>query len=102
MCKVNEQASDLLGGLFKKKSKNSIKPEQLEPGFFVNFDASMFTARTPVNTTVEQLELGDEIGKFLQSKQQLTLQDIKLQLAPMQAVSKKTQALMAKILKAMT
>ncbi|KAA6367162.1 MAG: hypothetical protein EZS28_037310, partial [Streblomastix strix] len=83
-------------------SKNSIKPEPSEPGLFVNFDPPKFTVRTPVTTTVEQLELGDKIGKFLQSEQQQTLQDIERQLIPMQAVSERTQALMAKVLQAMT
>ncbi|KAA6400874.1 MAG: hypothetical protein EZS28_003595, partial [Streblomastix strix] len=77
-------------------SKNSIKPEPSEPGLLVNFDQPTFTARTPVTTTVEQQELGDEIGKFLQSEQQPTLHNIERHLTPRQAVSERIQALMTK------
>ncbi|KAA6344518.1 MAG: hypothetical protein EZS28_052235, partial [Streblomastix strix] len=83
-------------------SKNSVKPEPPEPGLFANFDPSKFTSRIPVMTIVEQPELGDVIGRFLQSEQQPTLQDIERQLTPRQAVSETTQALMAKVLEAMT
>ncbi|KAA6382907.1 MAG: hypothetical protein EZS28_021568 [Streblomastix strix] len=83
-------------------SKNSVKPEPSEPGLFVNFDPPKFTTWTPITTTVEQPELGDEIGKFLQSEQHPTLQDIERQYTPRQAVSERTQALMAKVLEAMT
>ncbi|KAA6399545.1 MAG: hypothetical protein EZS28_004934 [Streblomastix strix] len=82
--------------------KNSEKPEPPEPGLFVNFDPPKFTARTPVTTTVEQQELGDEVGKFLYSKQQPTLQDIERQLTPWQAVCQRTQALMTKVVQAIT
>ncbi|KAA6363639.1 MAG: hypothetical protein EZS28_040833, partial [Streblomastix strix] len=57
-------------------SKNSIKPEPSEPGLFVNFDPPKFTSKTPVATAIEQPEMGDEIGKFLQEELQPTLQDI--------------------------
>ncbi|KAA6356425.1 MAG: hypothetical protein EZS28_048048, partial [Streblomastix strix] len=83
-------------------SKNSIKPEPTEPRLFVNFDSSMFTTKTPVVTAVEQPEMGDEIGKFLQAELQPTLQDIERQLTPRQTDSEKTQTLMAKVLEAMT
>ncbi|KAA6401802.1 MAG: hypothetical protein EZS28_002676 [Streblomastix strix] len=83
-------------------SKNSIKPEPSEPGLFVNFDAPKFTTKTPVGTAVEQPEIGDEIGKFLQAELQPTLQDIERQLTPRQAVSERTQMVMAKVLEAMT
>ncbi|KAA6402915.1 MAG: hypothetical protein EZS28_001556 [Streblomastix strix] len=99
---VREQKSDLWGGHFSKISKNSIKPEPSELGLVVNFDPPMFTAKTPVATAVEQPEMGDEIGKFLQAELQPTLQDIERQLTPRQAVSERTQALMAKILEATT
>ncbi|KAA6370075.1 MAG: hypothetical protein EZS28_034400, partial [Streblomastix strix] len=83
-------------------SKNSIKPEPSEPGLFVNFDAPKFTTKTPVATVIEQPEMGDEIGKFLQVELHPTLQDIERQLSPRQAVSERTQTLMAKVLEAMT
>ncbi|KAA6383878.1 MAG: hypothetical protein EZS28_020595, partial [Streblomastix strix] len=83
-------------------SKNSIKPEPTELGLFVNFDTPKFTTKTPVATAVEQLEKGDEIGKFLQSELQPTLQDIERQLTPGQAVSGRTQTPMANVLEAMT
>ncbi|KAA6383114.1 MAG: hypothetical protein EZS28_021355, partial [Streblomastix strix] len=83
-------------------SKNSIKPEPSEQGLFVNFDTPKLTTKTPVATAVEQTEMGDEIGKFLQVSLQPTLQDIKRQLTLKQAVSEKTQTLMAKVLVAMT
>ncbi|KAA6359834.1 MAG: hypothetical protein EZS28_044640, partial [Streblomastix strix] len=83
-------------------SKNSIKPEPSEPGLFVNFDTSKFTTKTPAATAVEQPEMGDEIGKFLQAELQPTLQDIERQLTPRQAVSERSQMLMAKGFEAMT
>ncbi|KAA6356877.1 MAG: hypothetical protein EZS28_047595, partial [Streblomastix strix] len=83
-------------------SKNSIKPEPSGPGLFVNFDPPKFTAKTSVATAIEQPEMGDEIGKFLQAELQPTLQDIERQLTPRQAVSERTQTLMAKVLEAMT
>ncbi|KAA6389246.1 MAG: hypothetical protein EZS28_015227 [Streblomastix strix] len=83
-------------------SKNSIKPEPSEPGLFVNFDSPKFTTKTPVATAIEKPEMGDEIGKFLQSELQPTLQDIERQLTPRQAVSERTQMLMAKVSEAMT
>ncbi|KAA6377975.1 MAG: hypothetical protein EZS28_026500 [Streblomastix strix] len=46
--------------------------------------------------------MGDEIGKFLQAELQPTLQDIERQLTPRQAVSERTQTLMARVLEAMT
>ncbi|KAA6361938.1 MAG: hypothetical protein EZS28_042534, partial [Streblomastix strix] len=36
------------------------------PGRAMNFDAPKFTTKTPVATAIEQLKMGDEIGKFLQ------------------------------------
>ncbi|KAA6363699.1 MAG: hypothetical protein EZS28_040774, partial [Streblomastix strix] len=83
-------------------SKNSIKPEPSEPGLFVNFDTPKFTTKTPVATAVEQPEMRDQIENFLMSEQQPTLQDIERQLTPSQTVSERTQALMAKVLEAMT
>ncbi|KAA6369964.1 MAG: hypothetical protein EZS28_034509 [Streblomastix strix] len=83
-------------------SKNSIKPEPSEPGLFVNFDTPKFTTKIPVATAVEQPEMVDEIGKFLQAELQPTLQDIERQLTPRQAVSERTQMVMAKVLEAMT
>ncbi|KAA6392002.1 MAG: hypothetical protein EZS28_012471 [Streblomastix strix] len=81
-------------------SKNSLKSELSEQGLFVNFDTPTFITRTPVKTTVEQPELGDEIGKFLQSVQQPTLQHIERQLTPRNTVSERTQALQEKVLQA--
>ncbi|KAA6394468.1 MAG: hypothetical protein EZS28_010005 [Streblomastix strix] len=83
-------------------SKNSIKPEPSEPGLFVNFDTPQFATKTPVATAVEQPEMGDEIGKFLQAELQLTLQDIERQLTPRKEVNERTQTLKAKVLEAMT
>ncbi|KAA6364297.1 MAG: hypothetical protein EZS28_040177 [Streblomastix strix] len=83
-------------------SKNSIKPELSERGLFVNFDTPKFTTKTSVATAVKQPEMGYEIGKFLQSELQPTLQDIERQPTPRQAVSERTQTLMAKVLEAMT
>ncbi|KAA6368162.1 MAG: hypothetical protein EZS28_036312 [Streblomastix strix] len=83
-------------------SKNSIKPEHSEPGLFVNFDTPTFTTKTPVATAVGQPEMGDEIGRFLIAELQPTLQDIERKLTPRQAVSERTQTLMAKVLEAMT
>ncbi|KAA6377271.1 MAG: hypothetical protein EZS28_027201 [Streblomastix strix] len=83
-------------------SKNSIKPELSESGLFVNFDTPKFTTKTPVATAVEQPEMGDEIGKFLQAELQPTLQDIERQLTPKLAISERTQMLLAKVLEAMT
>ncbi|KAA6381720.1 MAG: hypothetical protein EZS28_022752, partial [Streblomastix strix] len=91
-----------MGGHFQKMSMNSIKPEPSEPGLFVNFDPPKFTTKTPVATINMQPEMGDKIGKFLQSELQPTLQDIQRQLTPRQAVSERTQELMANFLKAMT
>ncbi|KAA6356765.1 MAG: hypothetical protein EZS28_047707, partial [Streblomastix strix] len=76
-------------------SKNSVKLEPSEPGLFVYIDPPKFTAMTPVTTSVEQPAMGDEIGKFLQAELQPTLQDIERQLTPRQAVSERTQMLMA-------
>ncbi|KAA6359399.1 MAG: hypothetical protein EZS28_045074, partial [Streblomastix strix] len=73
-----------------------------QPRLFVNFDTPKFTTKTPVATAVEQQEMGDEIGKFLQSELQPTLQDIERQLTLRQTVSERTQLLMAKVLEAMT
>ncbi|KAA6381191.1 MAG: hypothetical protein EZS28_023283 [Streblomastix strix] len=83
-------------------SKNSIKPEPSEPGLFVNFETPKFATETPVVTAVEQPEMGDEIGKFLQAELQPTLQDIERQLTPRQAISERTQMVMTKVLEAMT
>ncbi|KAA6384102.1 MAG: hypothetical protein EZS28_020370, partial [Streblomastix strix] len=83
---VRVQESDLWVGHFSKMSKNSIKPEPLEPDLFVNFETPKFTTKTPVATAVEQPEMGDEIGKFLQAKLQPTLQEIERQLPIRQAV----------------
>ncbi|KAA6344326.1 MAG: hypothetical protein EZS28_052248, partial [Streblomastix strix] len=83
-------------------SKNSIKPEPSEPGLFVNFDTPKLTTKTSITTVNEQQEIGDEIGKFLQSELQPTLQDIERQLTPRQAVYERMQTLMAKVLEAMT
>ncbi|KAA6390957.1 MAG: hypothetical protein EZS28_013515 [Streblomastix strix] len=83
-------------------SKNSIKPEPSEPGLFVNFETPKFTTKTPVTTAIEQPEMGDEIGKFLQAELQPTLQDIERQLSPRQAISDRTQILNAKVFGAMT
>ncbi|KAA6380049.1 MAG: hypothetical protein EZS28_024423 [Streblomastix strix] len=91
-----------MGWPFFKMLKNSIKPELSEPGLFVNFDPPKFTTKTPVATTIEQPEMGDEIGKFLQAELQPTLQDIEQQLKPKEAVNERTQMLMAKVLEAMT
>ncbi|KAA6391524.1 MAG: hypothetical protein EZS28_012950 [Streblomastix strix] len=99
---MREQASDLWGGHFSKMSKNSIKPEPTEPGLFANFDTPKITAKTPVTATAEKPELRDEIGKFLQSAQHPTLQDIERQLTPRQAVSERTQTFIAKVLEAIT
>ncbi|KAA6359601.1 MAG: hypothetical protein EZS28_044872, partial [Streblomastix strix] len=99
---VRVQESDLWLGHFSKMSKNSIKPEPSEPGLFVNFETPKFTTKTPVATAVEQPEMGVEIGKFLQAELQPTLQDIERQLTPRQAVSERTQMVMAKVLEAMT
>ncbi|KAA6366140.1 MAG: hypothetical protein EZS28_038333, partial [Streblomastix strix] len=93
-------ASDLWGGLFDV-AKNSVKLEQSEPGLFLNFDLPKFTTKTPVATAVEQPEMGDQIGIFLQYELQSTLQDTERQLKPRQAVIERTQALMAKVLEAM-
>ncbi|KAA6389601.1 MAG: hypothetical protein EZS28_014870 [Streblomastix strix] len=82
--------------------QNSIKPEPSEPGLFVNFDPPKFVAKAPVATAFEQPEMGVEIVKFLQAELQPTLQDIERQLTPRQAVSGRTQTLMAKVLEAMT
>ncbi|KAA6381706.1 MAG: hypothetical protein EZS28_022768 [Streblomastix strix] len=60
-------------------SKNSIKPEPLQPLLFANFDTPKFTAMTPATTISEVPEMADEIGKFLQSELQQTLQDIERQ-----------------------
>ncbi|KAA6401186.1 MAG: hypothetical protein EZS28_003292 [Streblomastix strix] len=46
--------------------------------------------------------MGDEIGKFHQSELQPTLQDIERQLTSRQAVSERTQTLLAKVLEEMT
>ncbi|KAA6390572.1 MAG: hypothetical protein EZS28_013904 [Streblomastix strix] len=46
--------------------------------------------------------MGDEIGKFLQAELQPTLQDIERQLTPRQAISERTQMVMAKVSEAMT
>ncbi|KAA6355794.1 MAG: hypothetical protein EZS28_048679 [Streblomastix strix] len=83
-------------------SKNSVKPEPSEPELFVDFETPKFTTKTPVTTVNEQPEMGDEIGKFLQSELQPTLQDIERQLTPWQTVIERTQALMTKVLEAMT
>ncbi|KAA6399184.1 MAG: hypothetical protein EZS28_005291 [Streblomastix strix] len=96
------QESDLWVGHFSKMSKNSIKPEPSEPGLFVNFETPKFITKTPVASAVEQSEMGDEIEKFLQAELQPTLQDIERQLTPRQAVSERTQMVMAKVLEAMT
>ncbi|KAA6396870.1 MAG: hypothetical protein EZS28_007601 [Streblomastix strix] len=87
---------------FSEMSRNSIKPEPSEPGQFVNFETPEFTAKTPVTTAIEQPEIRDNIRKFLQSELQPTLQDIERQLTSRQAVSERTQTLIAKVLKAMT
>ncbi|KAA6370074.1 MAG: hypothetical protein EZS28_034399 [Streblomastix strix] len=65
-----------MGWPFSKISKNSVKSEPPEPGLFVNFDTPKFTAQTSVTIINEQPEMGDEIWKFLQSKQQPMLQVI--------------------------
>ncbi|KAA6360253.1 MAG: hypothetical protein EZS28_044220, partial [Streblomastix strix] len=91
-----------MGGHFSKMSKNSIKQEPSEPGLFVNFDIPKFTTKTPVATAVEQPEMGDEIGKFLQAELHPTLQYIERQLTARQVVSERTQMVMAKVLEAMT
>ncbi|KAA6387388.1 MAG: hypothetical protein EZS28_017086 [Streblomastix strix] len=83
-------------------SKNPAQPKPSEPGLFVNFDPPKFTTWTHIATAVEQPDMGNEIGKFLQSEQQPTLHDIECQLTPRQKVSKKTQTIMAKVLKAIT
>ncbi|KAA6344958.1 MAG: hypothetical protein EZS28_052201, partial [Streblomastix strix] len=83
-------------------SKNSIKPEPSEPGLFVNFDTPKFTTKTPVATAVQRPEMGDEIGKFLQSELQPMLQDIERQLMSKQAVNERMQTLTAKVLEMMT
>ncbi|KAA6391900.1 MAG: hypothetical protein EZS28_012574 [Streblomastix strix] len=83
-------------------SKNSIKPEPSEPGLFINFDTSKFIAKTPVAIAVEQQEMGDEIGIFLQSGQQPMLQDIWRQLTPRQAIIGRMQTLLTEILELMT
>ncbi|KAA6358394.1 MAG: hypothetical protein EZS28_046079, partial [Streblomastix strix] len=92
---------DLWGGHFSNKSKNSVKPELSGLGLQVNFYAPQFTTKTPVATAVEQPEMGDEIGKFLQSELQRTLKNIKCYLTPRQAVSERMQAQMANFLEAM-
>ncbi|KAA6356656.1 MAG: hypothetical protein EZS28_047817, partial [Streblomastix strix] len=83
-------------------SKNSVKPEPSEPELFVNFDTPKFATKALVATAVEQPEMGNEIGKFLQAELQPTLQDIEHQLTLRQAVSERTQMLMVKVLEAMT
>ncbi|KAA6360778.1 MAG: hypothetical protein EZS28_043695, partial [Streblomastix strix] len=102
ICSEHEQTSDLWGGYFQKLSKNSVKLEPSEPRLFVIFDPPKLTTKTPVTTVNEQQEMGDEFGKFLQAEPQPMLQDIERQLTPRQAVSERTQTLMAKVLEAMT
>ncbi|KAA6371701.1 MAG: hypothetical protein EZS28_032773 [Streblomastix strix] len=97
-----EQASDLLTVHFQKLSINSVKLVSSEQGLFMNFNTPMITARTPVTTTVEQPELVDQIGKFLQSEQQSTLKNIERQLTTRQTVSERTQILLTKVLEAMS
>ncbi|KAA6337587.1 MAG: hypothetical protein EZS28_052776, partial [Streblomastix strix] len=91
-----------MGRTFSQMSKNSVKPELSEQVLFENFDTPKFTTRTPVTITVEQPEQVDEIGKFLQSEQLQTLQDIEHQLTSRQAVSERRQMLMASVLQAMS
>ncbi|KAA6376168.1 MAG: hypothetical protein EZS28_028304 [Streblomastix strix] len=83
-------------------SKNSIKPEPSEPGLFVKYDTPKFITKTPVAIAVEQQEMRDEIGKFLQSELQPKLQNIERQITPRQAVCERTLTLMARVLEAMT
>ncbi|KAA6399477.1 MAG: hypothetical protein EZS28_004994 [Streblomastix strix] len=81
---------------------NSFVFGQSKQELFVNFDTPKFTARTHVSTINEQLELGDEIGKFLQSVQQQMLIEIELQLTLRRAVNERTQVLLAKVLTVMS
>ncbi|KAA6372267.1 MAG: hypothetical protein EZS28_032205 [Streblomastix strix] len=87
---------------FQKITKNSVQLERSELELFVYFDPSKFVAGTPVTTTIEQLEQREEIDKFLQFEQQPTLLDIEYQLSIRQAVSERKQALMAKVMEALT
>ncbi|KAA6386595.1 MAG: hypothetical protein EZS28_017877 [Streblomastix strix] len=83
-------------------SKNQVKPKSSDLALFVNFDASKFTTKTPVATTVEQQEPKDEIGKFLLSEKQPMLQDIERQLTPRQSVSERTQSVVPNVSQAIT
>ncbi|KAA6359599.1 MAG: hypothetical protein EZS28_044875, partial [Streblomastix strix] len=58
--------------------------------------------KTPVTTAIDQPGMGGQICKFFQFELQPTLQDIERQLTPRQVVSERAQALIAKVLEAMT
>ncbi|KAA6396343.1 MAG: hypothetical protein EZS28_008128 [Streblomastix strix] len=81
-------------------SNNLVKSESSEPGLFVNSDTPKFSARTPITTTVEHQEPGDDYKKFLKSEHQLMLRDIEHQLTPRRADSERMQTIMAKMLDA--
>ncbi|KAA6398894.1 MAG: hypothetical protein EZS28_005574 [Streblomastix strix] len=55
---------------------NQLNLEPSDPGPFVTIYAPRFTPRTYAESVLEQLEAGEEIGKFLQSEHQPILQDI--------------------------
>ncbi|KAA6375891.1 MAG: hypothetical protein EZS28_028582 [Streblomastix strix] len=83
-------------------SKNPVKPELLEQGFFGNFDTLKFTTKTHTPTVTEQSNARYKIGKLLQKEYQPTLQDIERQLTPRQAVSERTVTIMTRVLVAIT
>ncbi|KAA6360044.1 MAG: hypothetical protein EZS28_044429, partial [Streblomastix strix] len=91
-----------IGQPISKTIKEFNKTEKQEFRLFANFDPPKFTAKTSVTTINEQLEMGDEIVKFLQFELQPTLQDIQLQLTPRQSVSEKMQTLKTKVFEAMS
>ncbi|KAA6384494.1 MAG: hypothetical protein EZS28_019974, partial [Streblomastix strix] len=91
-----------MGLPFSKQSTIPVKHKPVELALPENFDKPKINARTPTATAVEQQDPRKEIGKFLQSQYQLTLQDIERQLTPGQSISEKTQAHLAKALTAIT
>lgn len=68
----------------------------------VNFDTQNFTVKTPIAAVVEQSEPGDKNRKFFQPEHQPTLLDIERQVTSKQMISKRTQTIMAKLLKVIT
>ncbi|KAA6394760.1 MAG: hypothetical protein EZS28_009707 [Streblomastix strix] len=72
-----------------------VKLEHSEPKLFENMESNKFTKKIPVTTTVEQPETGDEIGKFQQTDNKPTLQDIERQLTSWQAVGVRKQMIIS-------